>query len=888
MRCKERGGFAILAVVCGVMCLGGQALHGTVTNDRVHLFGDIHNGGPQDENATAGANLGAQSSGVTVDSESALGFPMSDIDAQNLTPNSTTLGPVYAAVGTGPLQRPGTAATDLGAQFDGIDDRLSVISLNWPAETAGPDAVGGGPAIFLYPRNYNGIDDRGMQFWVRPDARKQNARQDIVLDSDEAGGVYITATNNWGFHFDNVSTDSGVPVDFDQWRHVMQTTFGGGTVAVMYVDGVAVAAADTTYNAEVSTFTVGSNLAGDANFFKGVVDDIEVYVYGDSSGDLGPPKGQDYGAFNLATDNAYIADLDLLPGDLNLDGVVSGDGTGPASSDDVTAFVDGWLSVRVVDGIQIGWDLLAWQRGDMNFDATTDLLDWSILRANHPNGPALDLPALLAIPEPSSLALLAAGGMLLALVSRRQRRFSPRRVGARAKLAIGLLFAFGLALAVAVPVGAGTVLFDQSYTGADLNAFPSDGPAPSTAPSGRTLLLNGTTLIFTDQGGAELDVLYRIPAVAAGVVDPSEPLRVTITMDEQTPTFPDGDDDFGVAISDGTDFIGYMNSGNGNGQDVWFVNGVDEGAFYSDPQYPVGSVPISPQFTLVIDVGANVSRVTTVQGGGVTSGVIERPFDTSQQLDVIMLGDNPTESYGVRSISVTVESGISDLVLSIDRDSSAMQLRNETNTEISLSAYSIRSAAGSLSRADWTSVADADSDWIEFGDATFHDLSEGTLGTKTLAPGEVMDLGNAWIKYFQDEQDLSLLYLDENGNPVPTGFIRFTGNGGNTFELGDLNFDGSIDVQDWTTLQAGYGTDLSGLSVAEAYHMGDLTGDLAHGLDDIQTFREAFDVANGAGAFAHLMSVPEPGTLVLVGIAITMLASLKLKRENHGSHGFHR
>ena len=93
MRCNQRGGFAIVAVVCGVMALAGQVVQGTVTNDRVYLFGDIQDGGPQDENATAGANLGASSNDVTIDSESELGLPGSDVDAQHLTVSSTTTGP---------------------------------------------------------------------------------------------------------------------------------------------------------------------------------------------------------------------------------------------------------------------------------------------------------------------------------------------------------------------------------------------------------------------------------------------------------------------------------------------------------------------------------------------------------------------------------------------------------------------------------------------------------------------------------------------------------------------------------------------------------------------------------------------------------------------------
>ena len=52
--------------------------------------------------------------------------------------------------------------------------------------------------------------------------------------------------------------------------------------------------------------------------------------------------------------------------------------------------------------------------------------------------------------------------------------------------------------------------------------------------------------------------------------------------------------------------------------------------------------------------------------------------------------------------------------------------------------------------------------------------------------------------------------------------VEFVGNSGNPFEVGDLNFDGSITVDDWNALVSGLEADLSALSLAEAYQAGDL------------------------------------------------------------------
>ena len=100
-----------------------------------------------------------------------------------------------------------------------------------------------------------------------------------------------------------------------------------------------------------------------------------------------------------------------LWGDVNLDGIVSGDGTGSWEDDDVVAFIAGWGHQ------QASGDIFSWKRGDLNQDGMTDLTDFLLLRdgINGVTGAELHLATLLggpdatAVPEPSAVLLSAMG-----------------------------------------------------------------------------------------------------------------------------------------------------------------------------------------------------------------------------------------------------------------------------------------------------------------------------------------------------------------------------------------------------------------------------------------------------------------------------------------------
>jgi hypothetical protein len=109
-------------------------------------------------------------------------------------------------------------------------------------------------------------------------------------------------------------------------------------------------------------------------------------------------------------------------GDVNLDGIVSGDGTGPVSVDDVSAFVAGWGSNNDLGRGTI----TSWKNGDLNRDGETNVVDFLRLRGalNGQISPTA-MAALFggsAVPEPSALllAVLACGAAFFPAAHRRR------------------------------------------------------------------------------------------------------------------------------------------------------------------------------------------------------------------------------------------------------------------------------------------------------------------------------------------------------------------------------------------------------------------------------------------------------------------------------------
>ncbi|MEM8945825.1 MAG: PEP-CTERM sorting domain-containing protein [Planctomycetota bacterium] len=290
--------------------------------------------------------------------------------------------------------------------------------------------------------DYRFIADRGFQLWVQPANLPDGSdAANIVMDSNNHG-VFLQndgtlAMRYAGQDYTGVTQVTQDSIDSDTWYHLMVVRpFGPSSGSILYVDGVAEAAAFGTYLGEQdltaeevlpaeelddSPLVIGSNTADDAqvsqigqnSFFSGMVDDLEMFV-------MGFNNSADYGEFDFARDNKYAAHFSpAVDGDLTGDGLVT--------LADATIFADNWLFEKQLEwtqgaqdrSLRVG-DLTTRAVGDFDYSGRVDLRDWEILNDQNPAMAAAAMSLINAVPEPSTLVLVSIAFLHFAGRSRRR------------------------------------------------------------------------------------------------------------------------------------------------------------------------------------------------------------------------------------------------------------------------------------------------------------------------------------------------------------------------------------------------------------------------------------------------------------------------------------
>jgi endonuclease/exonuclease/phosphatase family metal-dependent hydrolase len=98
--------------------------------------------------------------------------------------------------------------------------------------------------------------------------------------------------------------------------------------------------------------------------------------------------------------------------------------------------------------------------------------------------------------------------------------------------------------------------------------------------------------------------------------------------------------------------------------------------------------------------------------------------------------------------------------------------------------------------------------------------------------------------------------------------------------LADFDQNCSLDASDWNTLRSNQHADLSGLTPAQSFALGDLNGDLLNNYTDFVLFKSEYEKLHGFGAFAALLApVPEPTTVSLTAAALFYTCVRRTRRR---------
>lgn len=240
---------------------------------------------------------------------------------------------------------------------------------------------------------------RALQLWVKPDIAGLGADQVIIKDGrGQWGGVGITASGNWA-HIQSIAgnvkfSDTGMPVDFDEWTNVAQYSglWGPGW---LFINGSYADRRGTSYGTG-QLLNLGSDVNGFSKPFIGALDDVKLMIASGVVGGFVPENDLDF------FENINFSGV---AGDVNQDGLVN------RSDYDIWSQNFG-LEHLVFHGETVGTiplgDAGTHIQGDVNRNGIVDLADLAVIKAG------ARAAAAPAIPEPASLMLLAAGGLFAA------------------------------------------------------------------------------------------------------------------------------------------------------------------------------------------------------------------------------------------------------------------------------------------------------------------------------------------------------------------------------------------------------------------------------------------------------------------------------------------
>jgi len=324
--------------------------------------------------------------------------------------------------------------------------------------------------------------------------------------------------------------------------------------------------------------------------------------------------------------------------------------------------------------------------------------------------------------------------------------------------------------------------------------------------------------------------------------------------------------------------------------DLWFIGAVEvDGTFDDNQLHHVSVFYDAAQARLEMSVDGEEGDPLIVDDG---NGFLR---DTTH--DITRVGDENNPDFGSEFNSgchckfdnLLIEGPTPPPVkLIVNRVTGALTLETIAQNPVNIDSISIFSDVGTLDPSHYSEIDsnnpsfDPNDVWlIDVSSTTEITNSDGPSGANdgaTLTNGQTFALGtDVWQPFF--DEDLEVFVFDSALGDDVRGSVEYIN--GEEALFADLDIDGDIDVQDYVLFSNGFDEDVAGLTYYQAYFLGDLNGDETHNFEDFIAFADAYDSANGAGAFAALSaSIPEPNTFMLL---IFSAGALSVCRRRFGT-----
>jgi len=285
--------------------------------------------------------------------------------------------------------------------------------------------------------------------------------------------------------------------------------------------------------------------------------------------------------------------------------------------------------------------------------------------------------------------------------------------------------------------------------------------------------------------------------------------------------------------------------------------------------------PTDPSYTAALGDSFGIGRA--VSFGEDNNGNLYIIDFGSDRGDPFFGGDYPDAGLGEIFRIVPVF----EIQVTVNRDTGALTFSNDSGQPVDILGYELSSIAGAINPDELTPVAgrldnsgtgngevDPTNVWAVTSSAgdnnAFAESSTGTAAELTDEQSFSLSAADGWIQSIYEDFQLSVTLGD---GTVVSASVVFLGNNDQPFQRSDLDFDGTLDPDDWILFRQNHFSQFGSLSLAQSYGLGDLDGDNDNDYQDFLMFKDDYVAVHGEAAFAKLLQIPEPASVAILTLA---------------------